>query len=66
MGASIPHWVKVHEEESAGGSRGRRTWRLKIQGGWLLLVRSVDDGIWGGVTFLPDPPHECPPEALPE
>ena len=55
-------WERVHAEPHADGSRGRWTWRLKVTGGWLVLVRVVDDGIWGGVTFVPDPDHACPPD----
>ena len=62
----MAHWEKVHEDLHGGGSRGRVTWRLKVTGGWLVLVRAVDDSIWGGVTFVPDPDHENPPEALEE
>ena len=58
----MAQWEKVHEEKH--GSRGRWTWRLRITGGWLLLVRAADDAIWGGVTFVPDPTHESPPQVV--
>ena len=57
----MAHWEKVHEEESGGGSRGRWTSRLRVTGGWLVLVRVSDDAVWGGLTFVPDPEHEHPP-----
>lgn len=62
----MPRWVKVHEEQHGDGSRGRWTWRLRVGGGWLVLVRAADDSVWGGLTFVHDPQHENPPEALPE
>lgn len=58
----MAHWEKVHEEVHGGGSRGRWTWRLKVAGGWLVLVRAADDSIWGGLAFVPDPKHENPPD----
>jgi len=59
-------WTRVHAEPQGGGERGRWTWRLKVKGGWLVLVRAVDDAVWGGLTFVPDPRHENPPEAVDE
>lgn len=57
-------WKKMHAETQGGGSRGRVAWRLKVNGGWLVLVRAVDDDVWGGLTFVPDPTHECPPDPV--
>lgn len=59
-------WTKMHAEPHGGGDRGRWTWRLKVQGGWLVLVRAADDAIWGGLTFVPDPKHENPPDPVSE
>lgn len=57
-------WKKMHAEPQGGGARGRWTWRLKVEGGWLVLVRAVDDAIWGGLTFVPDPDHAHPPDPV--
>lgn len=57
-------WIRMHGE--AQGGRGRTTWRLRVNGGWLVLVRAADDGIWGGLTFVPDPGHENPPDPVPD
>ena len=62
----MPKWEKVHAELHADGSRGRWTFRLEVAGGWLVLVRVVDDAVWGGLTFVPDPEHEMPPVPVEE
>lgn len=59
-------WTRTHAEPQGGGGRGRTTWRLKVGGGWLVLVRAADDAIWGGLTFVPDPRHENPPDPVPD
>ncbi len=53
-------WWLAHEAAGQGG-RGRWTWLLEVDGGWLVLVRVTDETTWGGLTFVPDAAHECPP-----
>jgi hypothetical protein len=57
-------WKKMHAEAHGSSGRGRTAWRLKVEGGWLVLVRAVDDAVWGGLTFVPDPGHEHPPDPV--
>lgn len=38
---------------------------LKVRGGWLVTVTVGDnDGAGVGLTFVPDPLHDSPPEAV--
>ena len=51
-----PKWVGIRP----GKANPRR---LKITGGWLVRIGTTEGD---SLTFIPDPKHENPPEALVE
>lgn len=54
------HWELLQETYSAASRPDGFTYRAKVPGGWLVAVwagTDNDQGLGGGLTFLPDPTH---------